>query len=288
MKDLDAASLDDVKQWFHDYYGAANVTVALVGDITPAIAKAKMLRVLRRHPGRSAGRAPAAVDRAAHRPRRATPCRTTSRRRASIANGTCRSSATTDETLLELAAAVLGGGKTSRLYERLVYRTSSPTTFRSACSRSRWPRCCSCRSTSRRASIRPRSRRRSPTSGRNSSRRVRARTSWRGSRSTRARRSSARLERVNGKATILAEGQVYQDDPAAYKIDLAAHRGGHAGQRARRRGALDRAGRLHADGDAGARRHGRRRRRRDGKARSRRAGRAPGGAAATGAGVHAR
>jgi predicted Zn-dependent peptidase len=42
MKDLDAASLADVKQWFGTYYGAANVTVALVGDITPEIAKAKM------------------------------------------------------------------------------------------------------------------------------------------------------------------------------------------------------------------------------------------------------
>ncbi|HET7777403.1 MAG TPA: pitrilysin family protein, partial [Rudaea sp.] len=44
MTDLDAASLDDVKQWFHDYYGAANTTVVLAGDITPATAKDKMRR----------------------------------------------------------------------------------------------------------------------------------------------------------------------------------------------------------------------------------------------------
>ena len=36
MADLDAASLDDVKQWFRDYYGAANTTIVLAGDITPA------------------------------------------------------------------------------------------------------------------------------------------------------------------------------------------------------------------------------------------------------------
>ncbi|MCC6440285.1 MAG: insulinase family protein, partial [Rhodanobacteraceae bacterium] len=31
MADLDAASLADVKQWFHDYYGAANTTIVLAG-----------------------------------------------------------------------------------------------------------------------------------------------------------------------------------------------------------------------------------------------------------------
>ena len=44
MADLDAASLDDVKQWFHDYYGAANTTIVLAGDITPDVAREKLLR----------------------------------------------------------------------------------------------------------------------------------------------------------------------------------------------------------------------------------------------------
>ena len=34
MEDLNAASLDDVKEWFRQYYGAANAVVALSGDIT--------------------------------------------------------------------------------------------------------------------------------------------------------------------------------------------------------------------------------------------------------------
>src|SRR3954471_22334508 len=42
MKDLDAASLADVKNWFGTYYGAANVTVVVVGDITPEVARTKM------------------------------------------------------------------------------------------------------------------------------------------------------------------------------------------------------------------------------------------------------
>ncbi|MBK5922081.1 peptidase M16 [Rhodothalassium salexigens] len=42
MADLDAASLDDVKSWFTQYYGAANAVVVLAGDIDAAEARAKM------------------------------------------------------------------------------------------------------------------------------------------------------------------------------------------------------------------------------------------------------
>jgi zinc protease len=42
MDDLDAADLDTVKTWFRDYYGAANATIVLAGDITPEEAKAKV------------------------------------------------------------------------------------------------------------------------------------------------------------------------------------------------------------------------------------------------------
>jgi predicted Zn-dependent peptidase len=44
MADLDAASLDDVKQWFHDFYGAANTTLVLAGDVTPTQAREKAER----------------------------------------------------------------------------------------------------------------------------------------------------------------------------------------------------------------------------------------------------
>ena len=42
MKDLEAASLADVKQRFNDHYGAANTTLVLAGDITPAVAREKV------------------------------------------------------------------------------------------------------------------------------------------------------------------------------------------------------------------------------------------------------
>ncbi len=42
MEDINAASLDDVYQWFEDYYGATNMVVALAGDIDVETARALM------------------------------------------------------------------------------------------------------------------------------------------------------------------------------------------------------------------------------------------------------
>lgn len=42
MQDLDKASLDDVKGWFHDHYGPNNAIIALAGDIDLATAKEKV------------------------------------------------------------------------------------------------------------------------------------------------------------------------------------------------------------------------------------------------------
>ena len=42
MEDLENASLDDVKSWFKEYYGAANTVIVLAGDIDVATAKPLM------------------------------------------------------------------------------------------------------------------------------------------------------------------------------------------------------------------------------------------------------
>jgi zinc protease len=42
MADLDAASLEDVQTWFRTWYGPANATIVLAGDITPEEARAKV------------------------------------------------------------------------------------------------------------------------------------------------------------------------------------------------------------------------------------------------------
>ena len=42
MDDLDAASLEDVHEWFETYYGGSNVVLVLAGDVTVEDAKAKV------------------------------------------------------------------------------------------------------------------------------------------------------------------------------------------------------------------------------------------------------
>lgn len=220
MKDLDAASLADVKQWFGSYYGAANVTVALVGDITPEVAKAKMLEYF--------GDIPPGPPVARQQPWTAPRTEST---RDTMKDHVAQTriyrewnvpaAGDADETELELAAAVLGGGKTSRLYERLVYRDKladsvsvdvqpfalasqfvltvdvkqgvDPARVEAAVA-DEWRRFLET----------------GPTADELARVKVTTRAGFiRG------------LERVNGKATILAEGQVYRGDPAAYKTDLA-------------------------------------------------------------------
>ncbi|MEP7185218.1 MAG: pitrilysin family protein [Rhodanobacter sp.] len=121
MDDLNGASLTDVKQWFRGYYGAANTVVVLSGDITPAAAKEKMQRYF----------GDIAAGPQVPRPQPWVAARTTSTR-GSMADNVAQTRiyrewnvpgrGTRDENLLELAASVLGGGKTSRLYQRLVYK----------------------------------------------------------------------------------------------------------------------------------------------------------------------
>jgi predicted Zn-dependent peptidase len=121
MKDLNEASLGDVKQWFRDYYGAANTVVVLSGDITPAIAKEKMLKYF----------GDIAAGPQVPRPQSWVAARTASTHGTMTDNvaqtriyreWNVPGRGSHDENLLELAAAVLGGSKTSRLYQRLVYQ----------------------------------------------------------------------------------------------------------------------------------------------------------------------
>lgn len=121
MEDLNAASLDDVKQWFRDYYGAANTTVVLAGDIDVATAKEKMQKYFGAiESGPPVARPEAWVAARSESTREVMQDRVAQVRIYRVWNVPQRN--TEDLTRLQLAAAVLGGSKTSRLYERLVYR----------------------------------------------------------------------------------------------------------------------------------------------------------------------
>ena len=223
MADLDAASLADVKQWFHDYYGAANTTLVLAGDITPAQARAKAEEYF--------GDIPAGPPVPRQQPW-ITPLAKSTRGvqhdhvpQARIIRTWVVPQLGTDDTVqLDLASTVLGSGKTSRLYQRLVYKdnladdvsvTIAPFALASqfqltvdvkdgvdpakveAAVADEWKRFLAD----------------GPTADELERAKVGSRAGFiRG------------LEKVGGfagKAVILAEGQVYRGDPAAYKKDFA-------------------------------------------------------------------
>lgn len=121
MADLDAATLDNVHEWFHSWYGPNNAVLAIAGDVDTgeALAKARL------YFGDIAPLPPLT------RPGVWIPRHTADRRmtlqdrvpQARIYRAWTGPQWESDEaTPLALAAAVLAGDKNSRLYQRLVYR----------------------------------------------------------------------------------------------------------------------------------------------------------------------
>jgi zinc protease len=220
MKDLDAASLADVKQWFGTYYGAANVTVAVVGDITPEVAKAKMLAYF----GDIPAGPPVARQQPWVAPRRESTRDTMQDHVAQtriVREWNVPALDDPDEAQLELAAAVLGGGKTSRLYERLVYKDKLvdhvAVGVESFALASQFKLQVDVKKGADPAKVEAAIAdewRKFLKTGPSDDELARVKTDTRAS-------FIRGLEKVNGKATILAEGQVYRADPAAYKVDLA-------------------------------------------------------------------
>ncbi len=126
MEDLNAASLDDVKDWFRAYYGAANAVLVVAGDITAAEAKSKVEKYF--------GDIPAGpvVKR-----QQDWVAKMTGSRRASLQDNVPQARIykvwnipgykQRDFTLMDMTADLIGGGKNSRLYKRLVYTDRTAT-----------------------------------------------------------------------------------------------------------------------------------------------------------------
>jgi zinc protease len=126
MKDLDAASLDDVQEWFKTYYGPNNVTLVLAGDITPQVAREKVEKYYGGiPPGPPIARQEVWIAKRTGTHRGWVQDRVPQARSYRVWNVPQFGSA--DEALLDLAAEVLGQGKTSRLYKRLVYKDQIAT-----------------------------------------------------------------------------------------------------------------------------------------------------------------
>ncbi|GAB6196441.1 M16 family metallopeptidase [Lysobacter xanthus] len=121
MNDLNAASLDDVKQWFRTWYGPNNAVLVLAGDIDVATAKEKVAKYFGHIPA-SPTMAQPKVDVA----KRTDDTRSTltdkvpQSRVYRVWNVPQYGSAELDH--LKLLANVLGGGRSSRLDTRLVHQ----------------------------------------------------------------------------------------------------------------------------------------------------------------------
>ena len=126
MKDLDAASMADVQEWFKTYYGPNNITLVLAGDITPEEARKKVEKYYGDiPPGPPIAKQEAWVAKRTGTHRGMVQDRVPQGRLYRVWN--VPQFGTRDEALLDLAAQVFGRGKTSRLYKRLVYRDQTAT-----------------------------------------------------------------------------------------------------------------------------------------------------------------
>ncbi|MBB4127788.1 putative Zn-dependent peptidase [Xanthomonas translucens] len=222
MADLDAASLDDVKQWFHDNYGAANTTLVLAGDITVAQAKAKAEQYFGDIPaGKPVPRQQPWITPLARQTRGVQHDHVAQPRiyRTWVAPQL----GSDDAVQLDLATTVLGGGKTSRLYQRLVYRDNLVDDV----SASIQPFALASQlqiSADVKDGVDPAKveaaiadeLKKFLAEGPTADELQRAQVSYRAG----FVRGLEKVGGFTGKAAILAEGQVYRKDPGAYKQDL--------------------------------------------------------------------
>ena len=120
MEDLNAAALDDVKDWFKTYYGAANAVIVVAGDIDAATAKAKVEKYFGDIPaGPPIAKHDAWIAKRPGAQRQQVQDRVPQARLYKVWNVAPWGAAEND--YLDLVASVLTSGKTSRLYKRLVY-----------------------------------------------------------------------------------------------------------------------------------------------------------------------
>ena len=120
MEDLNAASLEDVKEWFRKYYGPSNAVIVIAGDIAPEAAKAKVEQYFGHiEPGPPLIKPASLPQPRENDARIVMQDRVPQARLYKVWNISQTTAADTD--YLTLAGDVLSNGKSSRLYKRLVY-----------------------------------------------------------------------------------------------------------------------------------------------------------------------
>jgi zinc protease len=131
MTDLDAAKVEDVKDWFSQYYGASNAVLVLAGDVNAAEAKEKVQQYFG-----AIGSGPPVSRQKEWIAKRAGTQRATAEDHVSQARlfveWNAPPAGTADAEMLDLLTGVLASGKSSRLYQRLVYTDQIATNVTAA------------------------------------------------------------------------------------------------------------------------------------------------------------
>jgi zinc protease len=124
--DLNAAKLDDVKAWFRSAYGPSNAVLVLSGDIDVAAAKSLVQKYFGDiAPGSPLSKRQAWVPLRRENTKDVLYDRVPQTRISR--NWAVPGYRERDKTLLDLATSIFGGGKTSRLYKAMVYDAALAT-----------------------------------------------------------------------------------------------------------------------------------------------------------------
>jgi zinc protease len=121
MEDLSAASLDDVKEWFRTYYGAANAVLVVAGDVDAEDVRRKVENYFGDiPPGPPIAKHEKWIAKRNSSQRQIMQDRVPQARLYKVWN--VPDYADVETARLDLAASILTSGKNSRLYHRLVYK----------------------------------------------------------------------------------------------------------------------------------------------------------------------
>ncbi len=228
MDDLNAASLDDVKKWFQTWYGPSNAVLVVAGDIDPATARRKVEQYF--------GEIPAGPP---VKHQSAWTAKTTGSHHAVIQDRVNQARVykvwntpefgSEDADYLDMVSDNLSNGKTSRLYERLVYRDQLATDVAAYSNQREIGGQFTIQATARpgvdlalveKAIDEEMAKYLSAGGGPTEKEVQRVRTQYLAN----FARGADRIGGFGGKSDVLAWSQVYMGDPAAYKLKLTRER----------------------------------------------------------------
>ena len=130
MEDLNAASLEDVHKWFETYYGPNNAVLVVAGDVKTSEVVAKVNKYFGDiPPGPPIAKYDVWVPKLDGEKREIIQDRVPQAKIYKV--WAAPQWGAKDMALLDMATDILGGGKNSRLYERLVYRDQIATSVSS-------------------------------------------------------------------------------------------------------------------------------------------------------------